>query len=154
MNWVENRYQREQAIGNGAPKVWNELCLNLKECVESYGKHYGGGSNVLDPVECNAASGNIIIRKIVKASDPRYEQFAQESTITVTLEWNRLPRIIATTAVAMKPGPAGTVSPPPSVVRTEFPLDADQSGVFMTDARGKIGIDWASKRILEQFLFE
>jgi hypothetical protein len=154
MNWVEKRYQREQAIGSRAPKVWTELCLNLKECVESYGKRYGAGSKVFDPVDCNATSGSIIIRKAVSGSEPKRSQFAGESTITVTLEWDNYPRIVAITRIARKPGSLGTMNLPSTPVTTEFPLDADQDGVFMTDAHGKMDIDRASEKILEGFLFD
>jgi len=154
MNWVEEKYEREKAIGDGAPKLWMELCLNLKECVGSYAKRYGGeSSNVLDSVQCDAASGTVTIRKTVKPSDPRHAPFAGESTINVALQWDKYPRIVATTKTAKKPGQAGTLDPPPVAVSTEFPLDADQGGVFMKDANGKVEIDHVSRRILEKFLF-
>jgi hypothetical protein len=52
MNWVEEKHEREQAIADGAIYLWENLCAELKSCVESYNNLYG--TDAIRPVECES----------------------------------------------------------------------------------------------------
>jgi hypothetical protein len=149
MNWVEQRYRREQAIADGGIKIWEDICTELKGCVESYNSRYG--SKPVHPVICDAANGVIKIRKTIKPGNPSHAASAIDATIDVSLCFGAEPRI---TSIQVTPqaGLAGTVTKPVTIPHT-FLLDADADGVFLTYEGQRIEMGDASRVILKTFLF-
>jgi hypothetical protein len=150
MNWVEEKYQRDQAISSDAPRVIDGLAVELKGCVDSFNNHYGNEQT--PPVTCDAGLGVIAIKRTIKAADQKGSQSPAMSAINISVQYSGKPSVIVITSIT-KAGQAGTVSAP-SVQREIWGFGADESDVFLVNAKGeRIEIEQASKIILSRFLF-
>ena len=132
LNWVDRRAREDQALRDGAEKTWQNLLSALRDCHESYCRHYSSD------VECDPENGHRL--RLTNTFPPTQSGRATAVKVSLLISYDKKTQLIRAIPEAGR--------------GAEFRIISNTAKAFLADKDGKeVAADEACQRLLEDFLF-